>query len=420
MCRQGHCWRRLLPRRLHVLPPPLRASGEPKPLPWSVLAAQTRNSEVLSPDSVAMSSLNASGSPQVSVATLSPFTYTPSMSLLGSGQAAAKLVPLRRRSAPNSATATTMHVPSPSAASATNVALAAVCSGTRRTAATFSAGDSGDLPATESQKLPQLLWAPGAASDESSTDSLAGKIAAICGKKNGFCVVGSRGELPTARTMRALAKASETGSSPIEFRARWHEEPDDRRSLRFHAELGQTWSEFKAKWLTLNDGKPIQALSVTQQTTVHKLATALATEQRKQGGALLRVSHKSNTVLNIAAKALATLPHMAQTEALGCALVTVVRWPSMKRATKNKDVMQDVHTSAAQEAGKYLYVHLLLMTTPGSAEGDELDGRTSDGSLDPRSSDGISNLPDKSSSSSKEDSFDDWSRQNIGGGGGGG
>ncbi|CAE8634302.1 unnamed protein product [Polarella glacialis] len=161
-----------------------------------------------------------------------------------------------------------------------------------------------------------------------------------CRDFEGYCVIGARGEAASANALRSLARASELGKSPIEFRARWHEDPGDERSLRFYAEICETWSDFKKRWKAI-DGTP-RVLPVTPHTSVHQLATAVATDQRKVGGVALKLNHKNATVMAIAAKVLATLPHLAQNEEIGCGLVCVLRWPMIEKP----------------EAAKFVYAHV--------------------------------------------------------------
>mmetsp|Transcript_1144 Transcript_1144/g.2317 ORF Transcript_1144/g.2317 Transcript_1144/m.2317 type:complete len:254 (+) Transcript_1144:44-805(+) len=188
-----------------------------------------------------------------------------------------------------------------------------------------------------------LLWAPGAASkgsDEQRFDRLAGKIGVQCRDLRGHSVIGARGEAALANALRGLARASELGKSPVEFRARWHEDPGDERSIRFYAEICETWTDFKKRWAALKETP--RAFQVTPHTSVHKLATAVVTNQRKIGGAALKLNYKNDTVMATAGKVLATLPHLTQHEDLGCGLVCVIRWPMI----------------ATPEASKFVYAHV--------------------------------------------------------------
>lgn len=183
---------------------------------------------------------------------------------------------------------------------------------------------------------PPVIWSPGAKAAESQTDRLVGKIGALCKKYGSGFVLGSKGELATARAVRALAKASENRKSPLEFRVEWHVDPSEvpgntSRSLRFHAELRYTWSHFRRRWdlLSLSKKAESKVLPVTPHTDVSRLATALATEERKAGRAALKLNPSSDAVLNVAAKALATLPHLQpQANTKGPELVCVMRWPA--------------------------------------------------------------------------------------------
>eukprot|EP00440_Ansanella_granifera_P039985 gb/GFBE01043368.1/.p1 GENE.gb/GFBE01043368.1/~~gb/GFBE01043368.1/.p1 ORF type:complete len:247 (+),score=49.89 gb/GFBE01043368.1/:1-741(+) len=188
-----------------------------------------------------------------------------------------------------------------------------------------------------------LLWAPGQYQehDDKRYERLAGKIGLKCREYNGYCVIGARGEAAVANALRGLARASELGKSPVEFRVRWHEDPGDERSLRFYAEICETWSDFKKRWAA-NKETP-KPLEVTPHTSVHKLATAVVINQRKIGGAALKLNYKNDTVMSIAGKALASLPHLAHHEDLGCGLVCIMRWPSI----------------ANPEASKFVYAHVL-------------------------------------------------------------
>lgn len=203
---------------------------------------------------------------------------------------------------------------------------------------------------------PEVLWSPGEKADETQTQRLAGKIGILCRDSQSVCVVGARGELPTARAMRAIAQASELGLSALEVQAFWHRDPGDERSLRLRVERRYPWTSFKRRWAASFAGK-VQLLPVTPHTDVHRLALALVTEQRKVGGVVLKLNPKNSTVMSIAAKALATLPHVAtdevrqrgssseplRQEALAAPLVCVLRWPKIQNV----------------EAAKFVYAHLL-------------------------------------------------------------
>eukprot|EP00929_Paragymnodinium_shiwhaense_P077545 TRINITY_DN39937_c0_g1_i1.p1 TRINITY_DN39937_c0_g1~~TRINITY_DN39937_c0_g1_i1.p1 ORF type:complete len:206 (-),score=45.55 TRINITY_DN39937_c0_g1_i1:3-620(-) len=186
--------------------------------------------------------------------------------------------------------------------------------------------------------------------DKGQIHRLASKIGHTCRDESGDgkCVVGAMGEIPIANAFRALAEASELGKSPVEVRVRWEEEEGDERSLRFHTELRQNynWKAFKERWSGLRQ-KPA-VLTVTPHTNVHRLGTALVTEQKKKGGVAIKLSHSSDYVLAIAAKALATMPHLAQTERLGGALVCVLRWPRLRESLVQEDV-----------DNKFIYAHIL-------------------------------------------------------------
>lgn len=179
-----------------------------------------------------------------------------------------------------------------------------------------------------SNSRPSLLWSPGELAREEQVDRLAGKIGVLCRDGEGLCIIGARGEVSTARAMRALARASEVGKSPIEFKVRWQEDEGGQRSIRFYAEMPYSWTEFKRRWSRLRKQlkTDLPMLSVTPRTGVHKLATALASQQRQKGAAVIRLNYNNNTVMSIAAKALATLPHLAQSEHLGASLVCIIRW----------------------------------------------------------------------------------------------
>jgi len=195
---------------------------------------------------------------------------------------------------------------------------------------------------------PSILWSPGSSADETQTDRLAGKIGLLCRDSEGNCVIGSRGELTTARAIRALAKASELGKSAIVFRARWHADSEEERALRFYATMPYTFSVFKQNWKLLV-GKA-RVLQVTPHTGVHNLATAIAMEERKNGGVALKLNHKNDTVLAVAAKALATLPHLALNEERGQGLGCVLRWPRL----------------GDHDAAKFVYAHVF-----GNASNDQ-------------------------------------------------
>lgn len=198
---------------------------------------------------------------------------------------------------------------------------------------------------TQLVEKPEVLWAPGGQADESQTQRLARKIGMLCRKSGGLCVVGSRGELPTARAMRALAVASEAEKAPVEFGVRWHEDPGDGRSLRFYAEMRCNWSKFRRRWdarSAVEGG--IRPMPVTPNTPVYWLATALVRQVRNQSGAALSLNPHNNAVMNITAKALATMPYAAQEGAhrkdvlaggtTGADLVCVLRWPKSHGAMR--------------------------------------------------------------------------------------
>lgn len=201
---------------------------------------------------------------------------------------------------------------------------------------------------------PSVLWAPGEQANEDQTDRLAGKIGMLCRDGQGLCVVGSRGEVPTARAMRALAKASEWSKSPVEFRVRWHEDPENARSLRFYSEIRYSYTDFKRKWRSWPE--PPRKLAVTPDSVVHKVATALCIEERKNGCAVLKLNPQNNKVMAIAAKCLATLPHLSQIPQKGSDMVCVLRWP--------------------QSAGaKWVYAHVWRLPVV-AAEGEQDQGES--------------------------------------------
>lgn len=171
---------------------------------------------------------------------------------------------------------------------------------------------------------PSVLWSLKAEADDAQIQRLAGKIGLLCRDGEGLCVVGARGEASTAHALRAIAAASELGKSPVEFRVRWHEDPGEERSLRFYGEMRYPWTAFKSMWKGF--GKEVNVRSVTPHTDVHRLATALAMEQRFRGAVALKLHYANSTVLSVAAKALATLPYVQQYEARGAAIVCVLRW----------------------------------------------------------------------------------------------
>lgn len=206
---------------------------------------------------------------------------------------------------------------------------------------------------SSSSDAPPVLWPPGRKAPESQTDLLAGKIGTICRSTSGLCVIGARGELSTARAMRALAKGSDLGKSPLEFRVRWHEEPNDERSLRFYTEIRYTWTAFKKSWKRM--GGEVRVLTVTPHTSVHKLATAVVIEERRSDAVALKLNSLNDSVLATAAKALATLPHLAQMEARGADLVCVLRWPTSQEAL-------------------YLYAHIFDMSRGPVSDRQYSDG----------------------------------------------
>eukprot|EP00927_Polykrikos_kofoidii_P035518 TRINITY_DN30087_c0_g1_i1.p1 TRINITY_DN30087_c0_g1~~TRINITY_DN30087_c0_g1_i1.p1 ORF type:complete len:304 (+),score=35.77 TRINITY_DN30087_c0_g1_i1:42-953(+) len=202
-----------------------------------------------------------------------------------------------------------------------------------------------------------ILWSPGIHADESKTKRLAGKVGMLC-RQGGSCTVGSKGELPTARAMRAIAKASEDEKAPIEFTVRWHEDPGGGRSLRFFATNRSDWSAFHRLWKKLApterssrtssvgpNSKPLPKATtpipaaatagtkavisaqgseskldastagvfpVTPKTSVQGLALAMVSEERKHQRVALALNPNNDTVMSIAAKALATLPVASQ------------------------------------------------------------------------------------------------------------
>lgn len=204
---------------------------------------------------------------------------------------------------------------------------------------------------------PEILWAPGGKAEESQTDRLAGKIGVLCRDGEGLCVVGARGELPAARVLRAVAKASERGKSAIEFRVRWQEEASDERSLRFYTEIRETWREFKRRWAALPERPTV--LIVTPKSNVHRVATAAATEQRYKRGVALKLDARNDSVLSTAAKVLATMPHMAQSPALGASLVCVARWPSLQKSGDDVDVSDAARAEEeARSSRHFIFIHV--------------------------------------------------------------
>lgn len=190
-----------------------------------------------------------------------------------------------------------------------------------------------------------MLWAPGSTANEESIDRFTKKIGHICDDGlEAVCVIGSRGELPTATVMRSIAQVSEMKGSPIQFRVRWHEDPGNERSLRFFAEKRENWASFKERFAQLGKLEP---MAVTPNTEIHNLAVAMVTRERKEGGAVLKLNPQNHTVLHIAAKALATLPHLAQFQAKGTSLICALRWPSIQ----------------TPEAAKFIYGHVFTTLT---------------------------------------------------------
>lgn len=181
---------------------------------------------------------------------------------------------------------------------------------------------------------PEVLWVPGAAANEQQVERFVGKIGMLC-RSSGSCVVGARGQLSVARAVRSLAKASEAAKAAIEVRVRWHDDPGDARSLRFHAEMRYSLLEFRSAWESLglsasrvpaelmdsSSGAASGGVSagiirfaVTPHTVPQTLAVAAATEVRKRGRVAWALNASNDAVLNAAAKALATLPQACQSE----------------------------------------------------------------------------------------------------------
>merc|ERR1711907_433630 len=129
----------------------------------------------------------------------------------------------------------------------------------------------------------------------------------LCRRGGGELVIGSRGELPTARVIRALAKASEVENGPLEFKTLWHEDPDQGRSLRYVVEMRTDWKLFRKQWAqlaTAGIGERNKMVPVTPLKTVKALAAAITAEQQNHGFAVMALNSSNTAVLNIAAKAL--------------------------------------------------------------------------------------------------------------------
>lgn len=204
---------------------------------------------------------------------------------------------------------------------------------------------------------PEILWAPGWRAEEDQTEKLAVKLGLLCRRGRGPCLLGSKGELSTARAMRAIAIASEARKAPLEFRVRWQEEghpaeeardaaggataPRAMRWLRFHAQMRYDWAAFRRHWEQGAQGRS-RPMPVTPQTAPLSLAVALVTEARKRGGAALSLNPHNDAVMSVAAKALAALPRAAgqnsATEDPGelqdTDLVCVLRWPQTHGAAR--------------------------------------------------------------------------------------
>eukprot|EP00928_Gymnodinium_smaydae_P018655 TRINITY_DN17109_c1_g1_i1.p2 TRINITY_DN17109_c1_g1~~TRINITY_DN17109_c1_g1_i1.p2 ORF type:complete len:216 (-),score=39.82 TRINITY_DN17109_c1_g1_i1:84-731(-) len=180
----------------------------------------------------------------------------------------------------------------------------------------------------------------------------------LCRKGQDGCLLGSRGELPTARALRALARVSEAEKAPLEFTTIWHVDPGNARSLRFRAKMRYSWAFFHRSWASLvarsaagssssssgsgnpGDGTSFVPLPVTPQTEVSRLALALVTEARKTGRVALQLNPSNDAVLNVAAKALATASALEEEDCLRAGtqakapLVCVLRWPKSRGAAR--------------------------------------------------------------------------------------
>lgn len=211
--------------------------------------------------------------------------------------------------------------------------------GSRAGSSRGSSGTHSKVPDATSTTLPDVLWVPGATASDMQVGRLVGKIGMLC-RDSQRCVVGARGELCAARAIRSLAKATEASKAAIEVRVRWHDDPGDTRSLRFHSEMRYSLREFRSFWDSLGlsasqsraevvdpDSNDIHGasaapaattnrFSVTPHTVPQSLATAVASEVRKQGRVALVLNASSDSVLNAAAKALASIPHVSRPE--GC------------------------------------------------------------------------------------------------------
>jgi len=262
---------------------------------------------------------------------------------------------------------------------------AAGCRACSNTGAGGRAGVSagGEAHEVAADFRPEVLWAPGVRAPETQTEKLARKLKMLCRRGQGPASVGAKGEMSSARALRAIALASEA-EAPLEFSVRWRE-PDEVASssqprdggsssawLCFDVESHYNWTAFRQFWDSPaldssvasssssavgpavgradRAGKP---MSVTPNTVPSGLAKAVLTEERKHRRVALALNPNNDTVMSTVAHALAELPRLAASGHTpdggargegqvtrqpiaddGSDLVCILRWPQTRGAAR--------------------------------------------------------------------------------------
>mmetsp|Transcript_336 Transcript_336/g.824 ORF Transcript_336/g.824 Transcript_336/m.824 type:complete len:246 (-) Transcript_336:46-783(-) len=158
---------------------------------------------------------------------------------------------------------------------------------------------------------------------EETTKKLAGKVCQLFRTGRDSVVIAATGEVAAARTMRALAIAS-AKMGPAEFHAKAdesHKAPGS--SLRFHVAKRYSWTRFKRIWSLISAESKL--MPITPGTDTNSLARAILAEQRKHRVVALSLNPSNDTVLKVAAEALALLQSSSPQ---GAELICVLRWPS--------------------------------------------------------------------------------------------
>mmetsp|Transcript_27626 Transcript_27626/g.58794 ORF Transcript_27626/g.58794 Transcript_27626/m.58794 type:complete len:216 (+) Transcript_27626:3-650(+) len=163
-------------------------------------------------------------------------------------------------------------------------------------------------------------------------------------------VVGAQGEAAIARTLQAIARASEDGRA-LEFSVRAAAEDDDEGQhpfrgdwIRFQAVSKCTWTKFRRMWdafgkmrkadaasddtsatsPVVSSKKKQRKLKVAGHTQPGKLAKAILNEERQWLGVVLEVNPDDEEAMFIAMLSLCELRDLAAEDPFVC----VPRWPA--------------------------------------------------------------------------------------------